>query len=241
MNTLFREDENLIVQSNLEVFTPVGCPPSTVLYLARFADPEKGRFRLSTQSLSRGFDSGGMVEQMLAFLQERCLSGIPQNVHYMLSDAASKHGHILVDPQLRLVKTEDAILAKELSLVPGLRKFWMSAFSPCLLMIATNVPAEKVVEELRRLGYMPRVHWDSVVGEDETQLDLSQAEITAVVSLIRAFELSDKVNTRLGDWLLAVDEELSPDRLLLKQAIAQKDLGDSYRKLEELDRMLRQH
>jgi hypothetical protein len=240
MNTLFRDDENLIVQSNLEVFTPVGCPPQTVLYLARFADPEKGRFRLSTQSLSRGFDSGVMVEQMLAFLQERCLSGIPQNVHYMLSDAASKHGHILVDPQLRLVKTEDAILAKELSLVPGLRKFWMSAFSPCLLMIATNVAAEKVVEELRRLGYMPRVRWDSVVGEDETQLDLSQAEITAVVSLIRAFELSDKVNTRLGDWLLAVDEELSPDRLQLKQGIAQKDLGDSYRKLEELDRMLRQ-
>ena len=57
---------------------------------------------------------------------------------------------------------------------------------------------------------------------------------------IRAFELSDKVNTRLGDWLLAVDEELSPDRLQLKQGIAQKDLGDSYRKLEELDRMLKQ-
>ncbi|MCA9783607.1 MAG: helicase-associated domain-containing protein [Candidatus Cloacimonetes bacterium] len=239
MGSLFREDENLIVQSNLEIFTPVGCPPAAVLYLARFADPEKGRFRLSTQSLSRGFDSGVAVEQMLSFLETRCPSGIPQNVSYMLSDAATKHGHILLDPQLRVLKTEDAILQKELSLVPSLRKFWLAPFSPCILMIASNVAAERVVEDLRRLGYMPRVRWESVVGEDETQLDLNGGEINSLLSLIRAFELSDTVNPRLAEWLLQVDEELSPERRELKTAIAQKDLGPSYQKLEELSRALR--
>jgi hypothetical protein len=240
MNTLFRDDENLIVQSNLEVFTPVGCPPSDRVVSRPVRRPGEGpvppehakpvpRFRQRGDGRAdAGLPAGALPQR---HSPERALHALrcgqqtrahPGRPPAAPGEDGGRHPGQGAEP--------GAGAAQVLAVRPS---------APCLLLIAPNVAAEKVVEELRRLGYMPRVRWDSVVGEHETQLDLTHDEVKAVLSLIRAFELTDKVNARLADWLLAVDEELSPERRLLKQAIVQGDLGDSYRKLEELDRVLR--
>ncbi len=238
LDTVFRVEEKLIVQSNLEVFTPVNYPPEGVMFLARFADFEKGRFRISNQSLSRGFDSGLNMEQIVGFLEKASSSEIPQNVRYMLADASARHGHILVDPQLRAVKCEDHILQKELSLVPALKKFWLAGFRDTILLMAAGVNSERVVEELRRLGYMPRIRWESVITRDDSRIDLSEQELKGLLALIRAFELSDRVDDRLSAFLLDVDGDLSPERRELKDAIPQRELEKSYEELEDLNRSL---
>jgi hypothetical protein len=235
---LYNKDEKLLVQANLEVFLPASFDPAGVLFLARFADAERGRFRLSAQSLSRGLDSGLGLEKIRGFLEAASSQPIPQNVAYLLEEVSSRHGHILVDPKLMVLKTEDRFLMKELCLVPALRRSYLALLDEQLLLLAPGLKVPRLVEELRRLGYMPRVRWEAVIDEGMEQLELSAAERHRLLSLLKAYDYADAVHPRLGELFEQVVAQLAPEEEAERRAIPQRQLGDSYKDLERLNRAL---
>ena len=240
LGQMFQQQEKLLVQSNLEIFLPNRFSPAGTLFLARFADFTGKCFKLNNQSLSRGLDSGLNLEQIRDFLRDNSSQEIPQNVSYLLEEVANRHGHLLVDPQRMLIKTETPFLLKELSIVPGLRRYYLAQISDTVMLLAHDAKVPRMVEELRRMGYLPRVRWDAVIDESVDQLDLTLEERQQLVALIKAYEFSDQVDPRLGQTLLQIDKQLDEEDQALKQATKQRSLGLSYELLERLGRAVRQ-
>ena len=240
LEQMFVREEKLLVQSNLEIFLPNRFSPAGTLFLARFADYTGKCFKISNQSLSRGLDSGLKLEQIREFLRENSSQEIPQNVSYLLEEVANRHGHLLVDPQRMLIKTETPFLLKELSIVPGLRRYYLAQISDTVMLLAHDVRVPRMVEELRRMGYLPRVRWDAVIDEGVDQLDLTLEERQELVALLKAYEFSDQVDVRLGQTLRQIDQQLDEEDQALKQATKQRSLGHSYELLERLGRAVRQ-
>ncbi len=238
LDAWFDPAEKLLVQANLEVFLPTRFLPEHTLYLARFADYEKGRYRVSKTSLSRGLDSGLSLEHIQGFLADHSSQAIPQNVSYLLEEVTNRHGHILVDPQLMVLKTETPLLMQELTLAPGLRKSWLGLLDGQLMLLHPTARVQRLVEELRRLGYMPRVRWEAVIDEGGEQLELSQGERLRMLALMKAWEFAEKVHPELGELLKQVSEQLTDEDRAEMGLIPQRKLGDSYAKLDALSAAL---
>jgi len=232
----YSKDEKLLVQANLEVFLPARFDPAGAMFLARFADYERGRFRLSAQALSRGLDSGLEIGRIRGFLEGASSQPIPQNVAYLLEEVSNRHGHILIDPQLMVLKTEDAFLMKELSLVPALRKSYLALLDERLLLLSSQARVPRLVEELRRLGYLPRVRWDAVIDEGMEQLELTGEEKRRLLALLKAYDYADSVHPEVGELLELVVSQLRPEDEAARKAIPQRQLGDSYRTLERINK-----
>jgi hypothetical protein len=230
----FDPAERLLVQANLEVYLPARFLPERTLFLARFADYERGRYKLSAQSLSRGLDSGLDLEGIRGFLVENSSQPIPQNVNYLLEEVTNRHGHILVDPQLMVLKTENDQLMQELSLAPGLRKSWLALFQPQLMLLSPAVRVQKLVDDLRRLGYMPRLRWEAVIDESADQLELSKTERLHLLALLKAWEYAERVHPELGELLKLVTGQLGAEDQQEMAAIPQRRLGDSYARLDAM-------
>jgi hypothetical protein len=234
LEELYIENEKLLVQANLEVFLPACFSPKDTLFLARFADFSRSRFRLSTQSLSRGLDSGLDLEVIRSFIDRTSSQELPQNVSYMLEEVSSKHGHVMVDPRMMVLKTEDPILSKELSLIPALKRFYLARFSDDVLLIAPGVKVSRLVEELRRLGYMPRVQWDAVIDDGADSFALDGKEKLALLSLLRAYEYTESLHLDLAEYLRTVSAQLNEDDQKACKKIPQRQLKDSYKKIEAM-------
>lgn len=236
LDQLYSKDEQLLVQANLEVFLPARFDPAGAMFLSRFADYERGRFRLSSHALSRGLDSGLSLEKIRGFLEGTSSQEIPQNVAYLLEEVSSRHGHILVDPQLMVLKTEDSFLLKELSIVPALRKSFQARLDDRILLLSAGVKVPRLVEELRRLGYMPRVRWDAVIDEGMEQLELTADERHRLFSLLKAYDYADSIHPAVGELMELIAGQLTPDDEALRKAIPQRQLGESYKILERINK-----
>lgn len=230
----FDADEKLLVQANLEIFLPVRFLPEKTLFLARFADYERGRYKISATSLSRGLDSGLDLDGIRGFLVENSSQAIPQNVNYLIEEVTNRHGHILVDPQLMVLKTEDERLMQELSLLPGLRKSWLAIFQPQLMLLSPGTRVQKLVDDLRRVGYMPRVRWEAVIDENAEQLELSRVERLHLLALLKAWEYAERVHPELGELFKLVSGQLTAEDQQEMAAIPQRKLGDSYARLDAM-------
>ncbi len=90
------------LQHDLTIIAPGPLEPRTDLRLRTFADLE-GRaqafsYRLSAESVNRALSAGETAEGMLEFLSALSLTGIPQPVDYLISQAASRFGTVRVGP-----------------------------------------------------------------------------------------------------------------------------------------------
>lgn len=90
------------LQHDLTIIAPGPLEPTTDLRLRAFADLE-GRaqafsYRLSAESINRALSAGETAEGMLEFLSALSLTGIPQPVDYLISQAASRFGSVRVGP-----------------------------------------------------------------------------------------------------------------------------------------------
>ena len=90
------------LQHDLTIIAPGPLEPRTDLRLRAFADLE-GRaqafsYRLSAESVNRALSAGETAEGMLDFLSALSLTGIPQPVDYLISQAAARFGTVRVGP-----------------------------------------------------------------------------------------------------------------------------------------------
>jgi hypothetical protein len=88
------------LQHDLSIIAPGPLHPELDLRLREFADLENRAqaysYRLSPESVNRALSAGGSAENMLAFLENISLTGIPQPVHYLISQAAARFGIVRV-------------------------------------------------------------------------------------------------------------------------------------------------
>jgi hypothetical protein len=228
----------ILVQANMEIFQPADFAPAGTMFLARFADFERNQFRISSQSISRGLDSGLDLKKIRGFLEKSSSQEIPQNVNYLLNEVSSRHGHILIDPELMLLKTENPFLLKELSMVPSMRRYFLASFSDTIMLLEDGVKIPRMVDELRKLGYMPRISWETVIEEPEMSLELDTVERHDVLAILKAFEYSDVLENALTRLLSQVNTQLHPDNQKLRNAIPQRKLGEAYKSLERLNKLI---
>ncbi|MBM7411692.1 hypothetical protein JOE38_001515 [Clavibacter michiganensis] len=96
------EVDRVYLQHDLTVVSPGPLDPAIESRLLEVADAE-GRglaatYRISAASVTRALASGGTVDAIRSFLADVSLTGIPQPLDYLIDEAASRFGRILVRP-----------------------------------------------------------------------------------------------------------------------------------------------
>jgi hypothetical protein len=91
-----------------------------------------------------------------------------------------------------------------------------------------------MVEDLRRLGYMPRVRWEAVIDDHGEQLELSRTERLHLLAMLKAYEYADRVHPELAELLKLVGTQLTSEDHKEMAAIPQRRLGDSYARLDAM-------
>lgn len=142
-------EQPLIVQPNFEVLVMEPCMPA-IYTLPRYAVTEQigrvSRFMLSREALLRGLAGGLALDEILAFLEQRSLKGLPQNIAYTLRDWARQYKEVRVTKVI-LLDVDDEALAAQLAnssklAAMGLRRLGQTALA---------VPGDTNLRELHRL------------------------------------------------------------------------------------------
>lgn len=112
---------SVYVQRDLSIVAPGPLAPGVDTRLRRLADAESrdmaATYRVSAASLERALAAGETEASLTQFLTEISLSGIPQPVAYLISDAASRHGRLRLRPgrTSRIVWSADSALIDALT------------------------------------------------------------------------------------------------------------------------------
>ncbi|RWZ49824.1 hypothetical protein ELQ90_10725 [Labedella phragmitis] len=96
------EVDQVYVQNDLTIIAPGPLRAEIDRTLRTMTDLESrshaSTYRLSPQSVGRALSSGSTRAQILGFLRSVSLTGVPQPVEYVVSEAAARHGLIRVGP-----------------------------------------------------------------------------------------------------------------------------------------------
>ncbi|MBX3098608.1 MAG: helicase-associated domain-containing protein [Salinibacterium sp.] len=122
MATLFPpEVDKVYLQPDLSVVSPGPLEPALDSRLRAMADVEAraiaSTYRISTASLYRAMATGETEATVLDFLTEISLTGIPQPLSYLITDAAARYGLVrvgVVDGDRAYVRSEDDTLLRTL-------------------------------------------------------------------------------------------------------------------------------
>jgi hypothetical protein len=100
--SLPEEVDKVYIQNDLTIIAPGPLLPELDRTLRGLADLESrshaSTYRVSPMSVGRALSHGTTREAILGFLRGISLSGVPQPVEYVVSEAAARHGLIRVGP-----------------------------------------------------------------------------------------------------------------------------------------------
>ncbi|HIP97657.1 MAG TPA: hypothetical protein EYH32_10635, partial [Anaerolineae bacterium] len=126
----------------------------------RFADrqgAEEGAYlyRLTQDSLARLLKESIEVETVLGFLKQAAAGRLPANVADTLRRWGQKYGQVSLRPVVLLQVKDESVLQK-LQTLPQTRSYLQEIISPTAATVAER-DWPRLVEELRKLDYLPRV------------------------------------------------------------------------------------
>jgi hypothetical protein len=81
---------------------------------------------------------------------------------------------------------------------------------------------------------MPRVQWDAVIDDGADSFALDGKEKLALLSLLRAYEYTESLHLDLAEYLRTVSAQLNEDDQKACKKIPQRQLKDSYKKIEAM-------
>lgn len=94
------EVDRIFLQNDLTAIAPGPLAPPLDVRLrtiaARESAAQASSYRFTTESVTRAFASGETAESILEFLSEISLTGIPQPLHYLVTQSAQRHGLVRV-------------------------------------------------------------------------------------------------------------------------------------------------
>ena len=131
MAALFpREVHQVYVQPDLTVISPGPLAPHLDARLRTIADVETralaSTYRISPSSLHHAMTLGETLEGMREFLASISLTGVPQPVEYLLTEAASRHGMVRVGAHSSggsYVSSSDSLLLQSIAVDPNFGPF----------------------------------------------------------------------------------------------------------------------
>lgn len=96
------EVSTVYLQHDLTAVAPGPLTPPIDARLRTMADVESREFassyRITTASVNRALGAGESAEEILAFLSSISLSGVPQPLHYLVTESAARYGRLRVGP-----------------------------------------------------------------------------------------------------------------------------------------------
>jgi hypothetical protein len=114
------EVDRVYVQRDLSVIAPGPLAPAVAARLRTIAEPEgsvAGSYRITTESLNGALANGDTAESITAFLTTVSLSGIPQPLQYLISEASARLGLVRVraEGSGSVVRSADATLLRTIA------------------------------------------------------------------------------------------------------------------------------
>jgi hypothetical protein len=141
MATLFPgEVDRVYLQHDLTVVSPGPLDPAVDAQLRRVAEPEgtalASSYRVTAASLSGAIAEGETAESLRDFLGSISLTGIPQPLDYLITEAAARFGRIRVSSQSSelgprtAVRSDDAALIGAIAVDQALAPLSLAQASP---------------------------------------------------------------------------------------------------------------
>jgi hypothetical protein len=149
--------DHFLLQPDLTAVVP-GPPESGMgAELALVADLESTGgahvYRLTEQSVRRALDAGRSGEQLLAFVEQRSRTPVPQALRYMIDDAARRHGVLRAGAAASYLRCDDEALLARVLADRGVDALNLRMIAPTVVI--SDAPANRVLEALRAAGYSP--------------------------------------------------------------------------------------
>lgn len=183
--------KSLLVQPNFEVL--VLAPESQVVWnLIRAADLVRhdrvSAYVLNKESVLRGIESGLTPEAIKQFLEVSSGKGLPQNVAHSIDDWSRLAKRVAIS-QATLLEVESEALLDEMMASRKTRKYITRRLSPTVAIAnlsglsegGREDSAQKLLRELRAIGYFPRTSQpDSDTAAPDAGEQSAQAPVTSI-------------------------------------------------------------
>lgn len=190
--------EEFVAQADLTLVVPGPPSPALRQLLGLVADVEStggaAVYRVSQASVARALDSGLTPADLLAELQTRSATGLPQPLEYMVNDAARRYGDVRIGSASSYLRCENEQTLNEILTHPDAAALGLVRLSPTVL--SAEVPAIKLAELARRAGHAPLAmgaNGDEITGSrrqyraaDVARGQLSHVDEVFISALVRA-------------------------------------------------------
>lgn len=148
-----------VIQPDFTILVPAGASLYDRFQLERIAawqsSGESYVYRITRDSLARGLRQGIKTEMVLAFLKRVSGGKVPRNVVLALRNWDKRRGQVRLRRAL-LLQVESELTLEELSTLPQTRAYLREIISPKAAIVAKE-DWPKLLDELRKLGYLPKV------------------------------------------------------------------------------------
>lgn len=109
--------------------------------------------RFTPESITRAFGAGRTADDLLTELTAHSKGPVPQPLHYLVHDAARRHGQVRLGAATSYVRVDDPALLAGLVEDPKLAALGLFTLAPTVL--AATVPAAQLLTALRARGLAP--------------------------------------------------------------------------------------
>jgi hypothetical protein len=148
------------IRPDFTILVPAGGSLYHRFQVERFADrqgSEEGGYlyHVTQDSLARLLKEDIKVETVLGFLKQAAAGRPPANVADTLRQWGQKYGQVSLRPVV-LLQVKDELILQELQTLLQTRSYLQEIISPTAAIVAEK-DWPSLVEELRKLGYLPHV------------------------------------------------------------------------------------
>lgn len=150
-------EEGFYVQPDFEILVPPHVSSLVRWELSAIADQVKADlvsvYKLGKESLQRGLEKGRKLDELLRFLDQHSLYGIPDNVKLTLEQWAKPFGKVQL-AEVLLLRCEDAEVAEAVGKLPGSAECLLEPIGDRAWIIRED-QLKRLTELLDKAGWMP--------------------------------------------------------------------------------------
>ncbi len=148
---------HVLLQADLTAVAPGPLTPGLARDLALAADVESSGgatvYRFTAGSVRRAMDAGAAAGSLLAMLEQRSRTPVPQPLRYLIEDVARRHGSIRAGTASSYIRCDDPAVAAEIAADRRTAKLRLRQLAPTVLVSSSC--RSDVLAVLRQLGYAP--------------------------------------------------------------------------------------
>jgi len=188
----FRDDMvQFTVLPNLDVVAPPDLNLARFYRMLQFAEIRHidvmSILTITHESLRAGMDRGLKGDEILAFLQEGCPSGLPETVRHLISECRNRYGEISIGYAGGYVLVDDPLLLEDLRNNKVLAPHVRDVLGERVILLDRSANVQGVARELQRLGFMPSIDNENVYASSDGRIgfSLSAEDLSALMGILR--------------------------------------------------------